>query len=462
GYPQPTKENMSDEFSHITKEHLERMRSFEKLIMIGNDSLEYIHDFDVVFLVYTEIDFLRDRAKTYSRSPFMENINKLKEVYTVVNNNPDDIISDKIKSLSGGEKREYIESLVKDNDLLHKFDIIDAGENDNRRKILFVAPHLSTGGMPEFLRKTIELMKDDFNIYVVEFTFYGPGFIVQRNAIIEMVGEDKFYTLGNLNEDKETHVRNRLKLIDIIEKINPDIVHIEEAPELFDFSGFPDELGRELYDEYREYSIYETSHNSTFNPDIHKRWIPDKFLFVSPWHLKKYKNFDVPMEVIEYPIELKERLSREDTLKKLGLNPSDLHVLHVGLFTPGKNQEEIFNIALLLKDKNIKFHFVGNQASNFAHYWSPLMKNKSSNCVIWGERNDVDNFYGSMDLFLFPSKVECNPVVIKEALGWKMPVLMRNLETYCGKYDEKENVDFLTGENEKDAERILSLLGIEK
>ena len=61
-------------------------------------------------------------------------------------------------------------------------------------RILFLPNHLSTGGMPSFLCKRIEVLKElGHDIYVVEHNYYGEWFVVHRNRIKEMVG-DKFYT----------------------------------------------------------------------------------------------------------------------------------------------------------------------------------------------------------------------------------------------------------------------------
>jgi len=35
------------------------------------------------------------------------------------------------------------------------------------KKLLFIAPHLSTGGLPQYLTKKIELLKDEFDVYLV-------------------------------------------------------------------------------------------------------------------------------------------------------------------------------------------------------------------------------------------------------------------------------------------------------
>ena len=53
-------------------------------------------------------------------------------------------------------------------------------------------------------------------------------------------------------------------------------------------------------------------------------------------------------------------------------DPKWKHVVTVGLFTERKNQGYIFEMAKQLKDQEILFHFIGNQADNFKHYWEPF------------------------------------------------------------------------------------------
>jgi autotransporter strand-loop-strand O-heptosyltransferase len=49
---------------------------------------------------------------------------------------------------------------------------------------------------------------------------------------------------------------------------------------------------------------------------------------------------------------------------------------------------------------------------------------------VWGERNDVADFMAGADLFLFNSTFECNPLVIREAIGHGLPIIARNLPQY--------------------------------
>ena len=75
------------------------------------------------------------------------------------------------------------------------------------KKILFIAPHLSTGGLPQYLTKKIELIKNEFEIYVVEWVdCTGGKLVVTKNKILNLLDDDKFFTLS---EDKN-------KLFDII------------------------------------------------------------------------------------------------------------------------------------------------------------------------------------------------------------------------------------------------------
>lgn len=300
------------------------------------------------------------------------------------------------------------------------------------KKLLYIAPHLSTGGLPQYLTKKIELLRDTFDIYVVEWSNHTGGvLVVQRDKITSMVAKDKFFTLEE----------NKMQLIDIINQISPDIIHLEEIPEYFmDF-----EVAKAVYKKDRNYVLVETSHDSSYDAS-QKKFFPDKFMFVSNWQIKQYESIDIPKVLVEYPIEYKQRPNREDALRDLGLDPNKKHVLHVGLFTPRKNQKEFFEYAKSLPD--YVFHSVGNQAGNFAHYWEPLMVDKPNNVIWHGERKDVDRFYQAMDLFLFTSRgtdndKETMPLVIREAISWGLPILIYNLNVYLNYFDKFDNVKYL-------------------
>lgn len=304
-------------------------------------------------------------------------------------------------------------------------------------KLLYVAPHLSTGGMPQYLLKKIEmLVKEDISILVVEYSdLGGDAFIVQKQKIRNLVPIKTLYG-------------EKTEILSIINDFNPDVIHFEEMPEYF----MDHKIANAIYSSDKQYKIIETTHDSSFDVN-NKVFLPDEFLFVSDYSIEQFSQLGIPSKLVEYPIEIQTRPNRNEGLKNLNLDPNKVHILNVGLFTPRKNQKEIVDYAReLLKSpltaNCVQFHFVGNQAGNFEFYWKPIMDDLPENCKVWGERKDTDAFYSCMDMFLFTSKgtthdKETNPLSLKEALAWDMPIYMYNLPVYLGKYDHVPNVMYL-------------------
>ena len=278
-------------------------------------------------------------------------------------------------------------------------------------KLCYIPSHLSCGGMPQFLLKRIQTLldyTDTFEIFVIEYHDYGKHFPTQRDQIISLLG-DNFYSSD--------------KVLDILDEIKPDIIHLDEMPELMG----NDELFKKLYSNDRKWHIVETCHNSSFRPDSDKKFHPDLYAFCTSWHEEIFGNMDAQFVTIPYPIDKK-----ESTSIKNGKN-----VLNVGLWTRGKNQAEGIEIARKYPD--FTFHFVGNQAGNFSDYWLPLMKDLPNNVIVWGERKDIDTFMELADIFMFNSTLELNPLVLREAIGHGLPIIARNLPQYAGMYDNYIN-----------------------
>jgi autotransporter strand-loop-strand O-heptosyltransferase len=309
----------------------------------------------------------------------------------------------------------------------------------NPIRILFFAPHLSTGGMPSYLLKRIESLQQNklnVEIFVAEFCQYSNIYTVQRNKIKELIPEGNFWTINTLNNH---NVENSMKIMQIIKDNSIDIVHIDEMVEGFDpFNKVPSELINSIYDNNRTWRVVETCHNISFDPNTSKKFHPDAYALCTPYHLNGFfNNMPSHKEVFEFPIENKFR-SREEQVKSqeiLGLDTSKVHVINVGLWTSGKNQGEGIEIARHFQDRNVEFHFIGNQASNFKDYWEPLMSNLPSNVHIWGERSDVETFMKAADVLMFNSTWECNPLVIREAASFGLKIIARNLPQYVGMFN---------------------------
>ena len=334
-------------------------------------------------------------------------------------------------------------------------------------KLLYLTPHLSTGGMPQFVLKRIESLqkyKDELEIFLIEYSQFSDTYVVQRNKIIELLDVGHFFTLGGTTQ---TEKKNELLLI--LKDLKIDIIHTEEIPEAFEsFNKIPLSILNGLYDNDRTWKIVETCHNVWFDP-INKKFHPDAYSFVTPYHFKTFNSESCYKELHLYPYEDKVKpisdeleiyyndhrvplLKKISERQKLGLDPLKTHILNVGLWTQGKNQNEGIEVARLLEKTNpdLHFHFIGNQAPNFENYWEPIMNNLPNNVTVWGERKDVDKFMESCDVLMFNSTWECNPLVVRESINYGMKILTRNLPQYLGMFDkyitpiQNENIESIS------------------
>ena len=303
-------------------------------------------------------------------------------------------------------------------------------------KVLFIAPHLSTGGMPAFLLKRIQALQtySDVEIYVIEWKCYSPQFIVQRNQIQNLIGENFYHFDGDLSKQNS--------IVDFCYENQIDIIHIEEIPEGFDgHNPFNLETQKSLYNPSHPWKIIETCHNIYFNPDESKICEPDAYACVTPFHVDRtFKQRKAIKSLIPFPIDptTQHTQTREELLTEIGyLLKGEFHIVNVGLWTSGKNQKYALELAQKLYDKygfTYIFHFIGNQAPNFHEYWEPLMSNLPPNVLIWGERNDTSKFLKISDLMLFTSTWECNPIVLKEAISNNLKIMANNLDHYGDEY----------------------------
>ena len=84
-------------------------------------------------------------------------------------------------------------------------------------KLLVINPHLSTGGCPQYLYKFLIHNKQNYSqIKVVEFSNFSDEYVVQKNKIKNLIGEDNVISLGYLWEEDAVFESNRYKLLDII------------------------------------------------------------------------------------------------------------------------------------------------------------------------------------------------------------------------------------------------------
>jgi autotransporter strand-loop-strand O-heptosyltransferase len=298
------------------------------------------------------------------------------------------------------------------------------------KRVLHIMPHCSTGGLPQYtLGCVTALIASGYSVQVVEWNSISDEYTVQKEAI------KRLCPLHTLQANKESELER------LVNSFRPDVVHIQEL-------GFMSDAAI-AFMRRKGCRIVQTTHDSAADPKA-CAVLPDRFGFVCHYHQEKFAGLGIPSVVVEYAPTYK----RASALGRRWSSPHPM-ILHVGLFTPNKNQGELFEIARRIP--LAMFYCVGNQAHNFRHYWEPLMSNKPENVVICGEQSDVDSYYRDMDVMVFPSKAELAPIVPVEALAVGMPVFMRKLPIYMGRFDE-HLVTYITEDVGKTVETLRNFL----
>ena len=326
-------------------------------------------------------------------------------------------------------------------------------------KILFLVPHLSTGGMPQFLLKRIQALKayTNYEIFVWEWHQLSTEFTVQRKQIQNLIPDDNFVSCG---EYPEPNKELQGKIIDYLAHNDIDIVHIEDIVEDF----MDEDIQRKLYNPKYPWKIVETPHSLNYNPNI-KSYEPSGYCFTTKHHYKNTtKDKSIKLELIQYPLDTSiiSLKSRDRLLEDIGwrLN-GEYHIINVGLWTPSKNQSYAIDIAKKCWEKykwTYIFHFIGNQANNFKDYWDPLLVDLPPNIRIHGEQDTsvVSEYLKMSDAILFTSTWESWGIAIEEAIANEIKIMAHNLDHYG---DERiPYIEPLTGDLNKDYELFLNTI----
>jgi glycosyltransferase involved in cell wall biosynthesis len=108
--------------------------------------------------------------------------------------------------------------------------------------------------------------------------------------------------------------------------------------------------------------------------------------------------------------------------------------LHVGSYTSGKGHKEAIEIFLRSNVKDSTLLMIGNNHEAYKYRWwrHPLLALKYYLGKLSGRKRIIFNYfpraftvaaYRQSDLFLFPSNIECSPIVLFESAAAHLPFL---------------------------------------
>ncbi|NLE04935.1 MAG: glycosyltransferase family 4 protein, partial [Crenarchaeota archaeon] len=296
----------------------------------------------------------------------------------------------------------------------------------------------SIGGMQEVVKQLSEiLVKKGHSVTVA--TSYDPKrtnnpingvtikeFDISGNLVRGMTGPIKEYENFLLNSDFDiiTNFAAQQWATDIMLPIMPDI----STKKVFVPTGF----SGLFLPEYKEY--FEKM----------KNWLKlyDRNVFLS----NTYRDIDFARKngvkniVIIPNGASSEEFSSETTMdirKELGISKKQFLILHVGSHTGLKGHSEAIEIFRRTNLKNAVLVIVGRESlqGNFGCFHeckrkeklfsiNPINYVRNKKIIICSlNREQTVALYKAADLFLFPSNVECSPIVLFECMASKTPFL---------------------------------------
>jgi glycosyltransferase involved in cell wall biosynthesis len=119
------------------------------------------------------------------------------------------------------------------------------------------------------------------------------------------------------------------------------------------------------------------------------------------------------------------------------INPDHILILHVGSFTGLKGHMEALQIFNAIESDRVALCFIGNGYGRFPKYkrtkikwWIERFKLFFSSkrlLILPPDRQRTLDAFADADIFLFPSNVECSPVVLFEAVASETPFLSNDV-----------------------------------
>lgn len=259
------------------------------------------------------------------------------------------------------------------------------------------------------------------------------------------------------------YIKLRNKVLKIIEKINPDVIHFHN-PVVLDFYSH-------IF-KYLKYPSIYTSHGLDFkkrgNPvdkitDLKKRGLLatfDKITTVSKY-MKEYlvsNGIRSDINVIENGIDA----NKLKSIKKIELKYKKTFII---MFPGGdkkiKGGTYVVNAANILKNKNIHFHlYIAGKVPKSSYLKNLVRKFDLNEYVTFLgllEQDKYLRFLKSADLLVQPDESSWPGLVLFEALALNVPILTYRLDYLHEIFEEGKNCVFTKKEPDDIANKIMML-----
>jgi L-malate glycosyltransferase len=250
------------------------------------------------------------------------------------------------------------------------------------------------------------ISKNINNVNIEEFEIFG-------NAVIGMSGNIWKYQRFLLNSKFDIMVNFAAQqwATDIALEVLPKI----SAKKIFVPTGF----SALQFPEYREYFKFIKEKMQEYNMNIFSSGEYQDYKFALDNHIKNICVIPNGADENEFMYPTKTRIR-----ERLGIPENNFLVLHIGSHTGMKGHKEAIKIFKLANIPNSTFVIAGNVFSARCYYECKLQELFNRNIIIINPpREDIVSLYKEANIFLFPSNVECSPIVLFESMAAGIPFL---------------------------------------
>lgn len=291
-------------------------------------------------------------------------------------------------------------------------------------KIVHIISNMNDGGAQKIILNYLNDFKEDnkleCSLIVLENNF-NP---IYKKALNNL--NIKVYALNDSNYTKRKSIKkileNNKKLLDLINAINPDIIHIHLFGTLFTCIY--------LFNKYKK-TIFYTLHSSPYRFKGVKRQLARTLLgkknvisicvtheqvkqAKKQYKIKKY-------EVVHNGIDLSKfnsmNISKNEARKKFNLPIDKFIIGSVGRFDPVKKYDFLIEVfkKILIKNGKALMVFVGEGNEKQKIKDIVAQYNIGDSVIFLGNIDNVEEFYCALDVFAFPSESESSGLALLEA-----------------------------------------------
>jgi len=279
------------------------------------------------------------------------------------------------------------------------------------------------------------------------------------------------YTSGLLQEIKSFFLQKEVEELSfIIQKCNPSLIIVSHSH--IELSALMLKTAKKLNIKIISYLplVHDLQYNSSLFASVFKDIIRNNYYNIPSRYITVCKNMQVllqaktqhkiPINVVYNALDFSNmiKINKSEAREKLGFSNNDYIVAIIGrVYFKQKGQDYIVKAIASNKHKlgNIKLLILGDGPDKSALFEIVRDVKASSHVVLHPWSSDLSFVYSAIDMLAIPSWFEGFPLVLLEAMYYKLPIIASNIDIM--KEILPENWIFTVGNSENFIQTILNI-----